>query len=78
MARRSLSGGNTLGLPRRRALHVDRQRRNGITDASESPGIVARRSGPQAHLLAVLTGNDAIAVELNLVQPARAGRRPMG
>ena len=31
-----------------------------------------------AHLLAVLTGNDAIAVELDLVQRTRSRRRPVG
>ena len=51
---------------------------NGIPDASESLGIVARGSGPQADLLAVLAGNHPLSVELDLVQPAGASGRSLG
>jgi hypothetical protein len=57
---------------------IERQRRNGIPDAQDSLRIVGRGAGPQAHLLAILAGDDPVSVELDLVQPARTGRRPNG
>jgi hypothetical protein len=50
----------------------------GVRISANRDTIVARRSSPQADLLAVLTGNDAIAIELDFVQPAGARRRPVG
>ena len=57
---------------------MDRQRGDRVPDAGEGVAVVRRGSGPQAHLGAVFAGDDAVAVELDLVQPAGARRRPVG
>ena len=44
----------------------------------EGVAVVRRGAGPQAHLDAVLPRNDAIAVELDFVQPAGTGRWSVG
>jgi hypothetical protein len=49
----------------------------GISHACECLRIVASRACPDAYLLAIFTGDDAIAVELDLVQPARPGGWPV-
>src|SRR3954453_19282091 len=46
--------------------------------AREGAGIIARRARPQRDALAVFASDDAIAAELDLMQPTGAGRRPAG
>jgi hypothetical protein len=50
---------------------IDWQGSDRFADPYEGRGVVRSCARPQAHLLAVFTGNDAIAVKLGFVQPAR-------
>jgi hypothetical protein len=56
------------------AVAAGAKRSGGCCPASR---VVGRGASPQPHLLAVLAGNETVAVELDLVQPARPGRWPL-
>ena len=49
---------------------LERERLHGLGDGDELGRPVAPVAGPQPHLVAVLMGDDAIAIVLELVQPA--------
>jgi len=57
---------------------INRQRRDGIPNAGEGVAVIRRGTAPQAHPLAILAGDHPVSVELDLVQPAGARRRPIG
>ena len=57
---------------------LHRQRGNGVADTCECLGIVDVVRAQNSHLIAVLAGDNPVSVELDLVQPAGAGGRPIG
>ena len=54
---------------------ADAEARDGLGQTGEAVGPVLAVAGEQPHILAVLAGEQAVAVELDLVNPGLAGRR---
>jgi hypothetical protein len=56
---------------------VGRQTADRLRDLRQPVGEIRTLAGPKGHSASVLAGEDTVAVVLDLVQPARAGRRPI-